>query len=286
MSSLQKISMFFIGAFSLVLFSCEEKYSDDDFLFAPPVTYDQLVEEGWSYFQTGDFDTSIESFIMASERDATQPEVYLGLGWSYARNIELIKSISNFQKALSFAFFAPDNETQILAESLVGLALVSLASGNYNECIDYVGQALLLDPDFAFSKDASVNAQSLKLSQAESYYYLEEIQPCFNILHDLGANIDNVSDTTAFGVVSHTNNTLITGEMKVNVMENHQLISVTSAQVDNINYEIMAVNEGTNEFTASGNPIINSGDSITATYYFTIDYADFLNKLLQTIINF
>ena len=24
--------MFFIGAFSLVLFSCEEKYSDDDFL--------------------------------------------------------------------------------------------------------------------------------------------------------------------------------------------------------------------------------------------------------------
>ena len=250
--------MFFIGAFSLVLFSCEEKYSDDDFLFAPPVTYDQLVEEGWSYFQTGDFDTSIESFIMASERDATQPEVYLGLGWSYARNIELIKSISNFQKALSFAFFAPDNETQILAESLVGLALVSLASGNYNECIDYVDQALLLDPDFAFSKDASVNAQSLKLSQAESYYYLEEIQPCFNILHDLGANIDNVSDTTAFGVVSHTNNTLITGEMKVNVMENHQLISVTSAQVENINYEIMAVDEGTNEFTASGNPIIAS----------------------------
>lgn len=283
---MKKLTLLFSGSLLLLSFGCEEQYSNDSFLFEPPVTYDQLIEEGWGYFTAGDYEASIESFILASERDATQPEVYLGLGWSYARNIELIKSISNFQKALSFAFFDPDNETQILAESLAGLALVSLASGNYNECIDYIDQVLLLDPAFTFSKDSGVNAVSLKISQAESYFYLGEIQPCFNILHELGASIDNVSDTTAIGVVSHTNNTLLTGEMRVNVIENHQLISVISAQSEDINYEIISINEGTNEFMMSGNPIVASSDSVSVSYYFTTDYADFLNKLLSAIINF
>ena len=119
---------------------------------------------------------------------------------------------------------------------------------------------MLLDPAFTFSKDSGVNAVSLKISQAESYFYLGEIQPCFNILHELGASIDNVSDTTAIGVVSHTNNTLLTGEMRVNVIENHQLISVISAQSEDINYEIISINEGTNEFMMSGNPIVASNE--------------------------
>jgi hypothetical protein len=223
---------------------------------------------------------------LASERDATQPEVYLGLGWSYARNIELIKSISNFQKALSFAFFDPDNETQILTESFAGLSFVSLASGSYADCISYADQTLSLAAEFSFSKDASVNAKSLKLSQAESYYFLEDIQACFNIVNDLGANINNATDTTSYGIVFHTANTFLTGEMEVNTDGAHQLISVTSAQKEGINYEIISVEEGTNEFMMSGNPIVASSDSVSVSYYFTIDYADFLNKLLSAIINF
>jgi hypothetical protein len=74
--------------------------------------------------------------------------------------------------------------------------------------------------------------------------------------------------------------------MRVNVIENHQLISVISAQSEDINYEIISINEGTNEFMISGNPIIASGNYISTSYYFTIDYANFLNKLLETIINF
>lgn len=286
MATIQNKLIFITGILLLISFGCEKKYSSDSFLFEPPVTYDQLIEEGWNYFQAGDYDTSIESFIMASERDATQPEVYLGLGWGYARNIELTKSVSNFQKANSFAFFDPVNETRILAESFAGLSLVSLASGNYANCIDYADQTLSLAAEFSFSKDAAVNAFSLKLSQAESYYYLENIQACFNIINELGANINNVTDTTSYGIVFHTTNTLLTGEMEVNLDNVHQLISVTSAQRESINYEIISIEEGTNKFMMSGNPIVASGDSISVSYYFTIDYADFLNKLLSKIINF
>ena len=286
MAAIQKITILITGFLLLQSFGCEEKYSDDSFLFEQPVTYEQLIEEGWIYFQAGDYETSIESFITASERDATQPEVYLGLGWGYARNIELTKSVSNFQKALSFAFFDPDNETQILTESFAGLSFVSLASGSYADCISYADQALSLAPEFSFSKDASVNSQSLKLSQAESYYFLEDIQACFNIVNELGANIDNVTDTTSYGIVFHTANTFLTGEMEVNIDGAHQLISVTSAQKEGINYEIISVDEGTNEFMMSGNPIVASSDSVSVSYYFTIDYADFLNKLLSVIINF
>jgi hypothetical protein len=74
--------------------------------------------------------------------------------------------------------------------------------------------------------------------------------------------------------------------MRVNVIENHQLISVISAQSEDINYEIISINEGTNEFMMSGNPIVASNDSVSVSYYFTTDYADFLNKLLSAIINF
>jgi len=161
MAAIQKITILITGFLLLQSFGCEEKYSDDSFLFESPVTYNQLIEEGWAYFQAGDYDTSIESFIIASERDATQPEVYLGLGWGYARNIELTKSVSNFQKAISFAFFDSVNETRIMAESLAGLSLVSLARSNYADCIDYANQALSLAAEFSFSKDASVNSQSL-----------------------------------------------------------------------------------------------------------------------------
>ena len=286
MAAIQKITILITGFLLLQSFGCEEKYSDDSFLFEQPVTYDQLIEEGWIYFQAGDYDTSIESFIIASERDATQPEVYLGLGWGYARNIELTKSVSNFQKAISFAFFDSVNETRIMAESLAGLSLVSLARSNYADCIDYANQALSLAAEFSFSKDASVNSQSLKLSQAESYYFLEDIQACFNILNKLGANIDNVTDTTSAGIVSHTNTTLLTGEMIVNVTDGHQLISVVDAYNNTISYNIISVSEGTNEFMMSGNPIVASSDSVSVSYYFTIDYADFLNKLLSVIINF
>ena len=58
-----------------------------------------------SHFQDGMYQEAIDAFSKASERNAVEPAVYLGLGWSYARNLELIKGENNLKKAIAFAIF-------------------------------------------------------------------------------------------------------------------------------------------------------------------------------------
>jgi len=296
----------------LILSGCSEKFSDDDFLFNPPKQYDALIETGWAHFQSGMFQEAIDAFIGASERNAIEPEVYLGLGWSYARNLELIKGESNLQKALAFAIFDSLNSTKITAESLAGIALIKLAAVNYTECITYIDQVLEADESFSFSMDSSVNSQSLKISKATSHYYLDEIEQSFLILQDLEIVIDGIQSTIATGTISYgeyyvdsdgkgswdpgeplddrngngiwdDNNTTSRGEVLVSINENHSLISSIAVRSDGINYTILKTYEGTNQLLIAGNPIVDEGHTVEVDYIFTEDYSEFLNKLLAAI---
>ena len=272
----------------LILFGCSEKFSDDDFLFDPPEQYDALIESGWAHFQSGLYQEAIDSFVGASERNAIEPEVYLGLGWSYARNLELIKGENNLKKAIAFAIFDSLNLAKITAESLAGIGLIKLAAGNYAECITYIDQVLEADESFAFSKDLSVNSQSLKISKAKSHYYLGEIEQSYLVLQDLGKELDCdcVQTVTGTGTVSHGENTTSLGQVFVSVNENHSLVSGTAVRSDGINYTVLKTYEGTNWFLVTGNPISDAGHIVGVEYTYTDDYSGFLNKLLEAITSY
>ena len=299
----------------LILFGCGEKFSDDDFLFNPPEQYDDLNETGWAHFQNGMYQEAIDSFIGASERNAIEPEVYLGLGWSYARNLELIKGENNLQKAIAFAIFDSLNSIQITSESLAGIALIKLAAVNYTGCIAYIDQVLEADELFSFSMDLSVNSQSLKISKATSHYYLGEIEQSYLILQDLGIEVNGIQSAFETGTVSHgeyyedingsnswdsgeplddrngngvwdDNNTTSLGEVLVSINENHSLISGIAVRSDGINYTILKTYEGTNQLLIAGNPIVDEGHTVEVDYIFTEDYSEFLNKLLASITNY
>ena len=303
----------------LILFGCSEKFSGDDFLFDPPEQYDALIETGWGHFQNGMYQEAIGSFIGASERNAIKPEVYLGLGWSYARNLELTKGESNLQKAIAFAIFdSPLNLARITAESLAGIGLIKLAAGNYAECITYIDQVLEADESFAFSKDSSVDSLSLKISKAKSHYYLGEIEQSYLVLQDLEIELDCddcVQTVTGTGTVSYgeyyedsdgsgswdsgeplddrngngiwdNTNTFAFGEVLISVDENHQLISSSSVYSDGVDYTIIKTYEGTNWFLVTGNPISDAGHIVGVEYTYTEDYSGFLNKLLEAITSY
>ena len=302
----------------LILFGCSEKFSGDDFLFDPPEQYDALIETGWGHFQNGMYQEAIGSFIGASERNAIKPEVYLGLGWSYARNLELTKGESNLQKAIAFAIFdSPLNLARITAESLAGIGLIKLAAGNYAECITYIDQVLEADESFAFSKDSSVDSQSLKISKAKSHYYLGEIEQSYLVLQDLGIELDCdcVQTVTGTGTVSYgeyyedsdgsgswdsgeplddrngngiwdNTNTFAFGEVLISVDENHQLISSSSVYSDGVDYTIIKTYEGTSWLLVTGNPISDAGHIVGVEYTYTEDYSGFLNKLLEAITSY
>ena len=283
----QTLKLFSSFTMVLILFGCSEKLSDDAFLFNPPEQYDALIETGWAHFQNGMYQEAIDAFIGASERNAIEPEVYLGLGWSYARNLELIKGENNLQKAVAFAIFDSPNSTRITAESLAGIGLIKLASGNYAECITYIDQVLELEAgeSFAFSMDLSVNSQSLKISKAKSHYYLAEIEQSYLVLQDLGIDIDCdcVQTVTGTGTVSHGENTTSLGQVFVSVNENHSLVSGTAVRSDGINYTVLKTYEGTNRLLIAGNPIVDEDHTVEVDYIFTEDYSEFLNRLLAAI---
>ncbi len=298
----------------LILFGCSESFSDNDFLFDPPEQYDALIETGWEHFQNGMYQEAIDSFTGASERNAIEPEVYLGLGWSYARNLELIKGENNLQKAIAFAIFDSLDLANITAESLAGIGLIKLAAGNYAECITYIDQVLEADGSFSFSKDLSVNYQSLKISKAKSHYYLGEIEQSYLVLQDLGIELDCdcVQTVTGTGTVSHgeyyqdsdgsgswdsgeplddrngngiwdNTNTFSFGEVLISVNENHQLVTSSLVYSDGVDYTIIKTYEGTNWFLVTGNPISDAGHIVGVEYTYTEDYSGFLNKLLEAI---
>lgn len=298
----------------LILFGCSENFSDNDFLFDPPEQYDALIETGWEHFQNGMYQEAIDSFTGASERNAIESEVYLGLGWSYARNLELIKGENNLQKAIAFAIFDSLDLANITAESLAGIGLIKLAAGNYAECITYIDQVLEADGSFSFSKDLSVNYQSLKISKAKSHYYLGEIEQSYLVLQDLGIELDCdcVQTVAGTGTVSHgeyyqdsdgsgswdsgeplddrngngiwdNTNTFSFGEVLISVNENHQLVTSSLVYSDGVDYTIIKTYEGTNWFLATGNPISDAGHVVGVEYTYTEDYSGFLNKLLEAI---
>lgn len=299
----------------LFLFGCGEKFSDDEFLFNPPEQYDALIVTGWAHFQNGMYQEAIDAFSRASERNAVEPEVYLGLGWSYARNLELIKGENNLQKAIAFANFDSLNSEKITDESLAGIGLIKLAAANYTECIAYIDQLLEVDESFVFSKDISVNGQSLKISKSKSHYYIGEIEKSFLVLQDLGIEIDGVQVASETGTASHgeyyqdingseswdsgeplddrngngiwdDSNTISMGEVLVSVNETHSLVSGSAIRSDGINYTILKTYEGTNWLLISGNPIVDENHTVEVDYIFTEDYSEFLNKLLRSIINY
>ena len=311
---LKLFSSFIVG---LILFGCSEKFSDDDFLFDPPEQYDALIETGWAHFQNGMYQEAIDAFRKASERNAIEPEVYLGLGWSYIRNLELIKGESNLQKALGFAGFDTLRSDLITAESWAGIGFAKLATGNYAESITYIDQVLEADPLFVFSMDISVNAQSLKISKAKSHYYLGNYEQSYLILQDLGIELDcncvqsftgtgtivygeyyqdiNVNDTWDSGEplddrngngIWDDDNTVSLGEVLVSVNEDPILVSGTAVWSDGTNYLIIKTYAGTNLLLVTGNPRADVGHTVEVDYIFTEDYSEFLNKLLGSITNY
>ncbi|HJM46265.1 MAG TPA: hypothetical protein QGH56_00390 [Candidatus Marinimicrobia bacterium] len=311
-TTLKLFSSFFVLLF---LFSCSEKLSDDDFLFGLPEKYDALIETGWTHFQSGLYEEAIDVFSRASERNAIEPEVYLGLGWSYARNLELVKGENNLQKAVAFAVFDSLRADIITAESLAGVGLIKLAIGQYNECVMYINQVLEADELFVFSMDPSINSQSLNISKAKSHYYLGEIEQSYLILQDLGIEMDYVQAVSEIGTVRYGEyyqdidvsgtwnsgeplddrngngiwddyNTISLGEVLVSVNEEHRLVSGTSVRSDGINYTILKTYEGTNWLLISGNPIVDENHNVEVDYIFTVNYSEFLNKLLGSITNY
>jgi len=182
--------------FSLVLIallmSCAKEFSDNDYLVQAPESFDALMAQGWLAFETRHYDIAVETFAAAAERKATLPEVYLGLGWSSMRNLNLENGRVYLGSAISFAFLDAANEAQIIRDAQSGLAGIALIEAEYETAITYVDGILEADPNYTFSHDTSINPSALKRIRMTATYYQGDYSDAFQEVLDLGLSLSSV----------------------------------------------------------------------------------------------
>ena len=271
---------------ALLIVGCEDYLSDDQYLSGEAESYDNFMEEGWAEFSSGDYDNAAIAFQAASERDATQPEVYLGLGWCQLRLMELLDAESNFQKVISFAFLDEENSVSLTNDAYAGLAFLKLANSEYSSTISFANMALNNNISYQFSKDNTIDAKSLLIAIAEAHYYLNQISEAFSIMVNLeGVSFSMATDAAGTGTVQqYYSNSVSDGLVNAVVSnEDHLLITVESATVSGLSYDIADIYEGTTQFDIIGNPVPSLGSQITIEYYYATNYAGFLVELISKI---
>lgn len=281
----KKISI--IAVLSLLIVGCTEKLSNDKFLSQPPEYYSAILQEGWDSFEAGRYNQAVELFSQAAEREATLPEVYLGLGWSSYRSNALENGRSYFGQAIAFSFLDSVNGQTIVVESTAGLAGIALAAGEFENAISYVDDVLGENPGFSFTHDDVVDYKALKRIKAISSYYLGDFATAYQQVLDLGLSISDVISVQANGVdnavATATGSSTFDGVSTIKVPIAHKLVLVSAVATQNTSYEITSISAGGSTFSVFGNPVLATGDSVRADYYYAADFGRFLSDLVAII---
>ncbi|MEA3287628.1 MAG: hypothetical protein U9Q77_09685 [Candidatus Marinimicrobia bacterium] len=199
-----KIKILMSLVLSALMFGCASEFSDNaDYLTEPPESFDDLMIQGWAAFESERYATAIETFSAAAERKATLPEVYLGLGWSNIRDLNLENGRIYLGSAIAFAFLDEENGAGIELDAQAGLAGIALIEGEYDHAISYVSTIIAADPDYEFGHDTEINLNALKRIRMLAAYYQGDYADAFQEVLDLGLEMSSViRETPVSGSVS------------------------------------------------------------------------------------
>ena len=196
--------LFFVSIGILFVDGCRKNFS---------ATAEHKASYGWEMYELKDYLKSREWFFNSVETDKNWKDGYNGLGWSYAKLLEMdsldtenIGSIRTFHRGL-LQPKDPWNSTDVHLEILAGLTFAYHAKGNDKEAVKF-GNALIdstligLNPSrwhsWAFSHDSTLNYLDLRITMASSYFALAEFDSTQVhlkvVLDSLGSSTKLISD--------------------------------------------------------------------------------------------
>ena len=196
--------LFFVSLGILFIDGCRKNFS---------ATAEHKASYGWEMYELKDYLKSREWFYNSVETDKKWKDGYNGLGWSYAKLLEMdsldtenIGSIRTFHRGL-LQPKDPWNSTDVHLEILAGLTFAYHAKGNDKEAVKF-GNALIdstligLNPSrwhsWAFSHDSTLNYLDLRITMASSYFALAEFDSTQVhlkvVLDSLGSSTKLISD--------------------------------------------------------------------------------------------
>jgi len=145
---------------------------------SPEPTADDLIVDGWSEFEQGNYPVADDLFNDALTLDNTSGEGYAGRAWTKAKLDDLPSAEDNIQLAIDNAY--SEYHVYILMGAL------HFVAGEYAQTDSIIAPILLnIQTDWVFSHDMSIGYRDFIIIEAAALYYLgmhTEIVPLITIL--------------------------------------------------------------------------------------------------------
>ena len=261
----------------------------------PPTESTYLVD-AWTSFESGDFTAAEQAFKSSKDRDALNPEAFLGLGWTQARLLSFDKAISNFRIMQSIT-----SDPALEADAHAGLAVCYAAMKNDDSAIENTQTALEMQPNYKFSHDNYVDAKALNIVLARSYLNKGDYLSAMNVVEN---NLESgfVDQLVSEGVLIKTNGmeaspilstaTPVDGQatLRLTKESNGKSVAIELVQVyavkdasESVNYSIVDFQQGGSDIIFKGNPVPTSEDVFKIDLLYASNFTQFLSKLYEKI---
>lgn len=178
------LSVFIVSALLVFTTGCDESSEDVPTSFNNIENY---MEEGWDYYQNGQYENAISSFNNVLQRQADYLNAYVGIGWAHYKLGNLDETASNFAFVVSLAKI--QDKQDALAEAYAGLSLtgvqrkimaeaendmVTMVDVTNNEIAQYGKLLTEIEPDYQHAYDPEeINGSNIQMEMAKAYYSIK-----------------------------------------------------------------------------------------------------------------
>lgn len=152
-------------------------------------TPQQLVNEGWTAFESGDYTTAEARFDEALAQDNSLWEAHHGLGWVQARLGNSGEAVNQFLNVLA--------QNSAVLSAKAGLAFIYNAQMQYANSNQRAGEVLQMNAQWVFEHDSRVDWKDLVILRAVNFFALGQFAESLQEVKKLNSAFDADVSTTA-----------------------------------------------------------------------------------------
>lgn len=132
-----------------------------------PVT---LTRQGWTAYETLDWELAADLFQQAIDAGATSTEAFSGAGWT------AFQRGGHNAEARSFWTEGLDGKTGAVNDIHMGLAVLSMLESDFSGAVDHFTLVIDSNPSYRFIHQEGINYEDIYLGLAQSYFNLSDYE--------------------------------------------------------------------------------------------------------------
>lgn len=157
----------------------------------PPTapTLDELIDQGWQAFETGDYQTAVAKFTAARDQAPNDAEIFNGLGWSLFKQDNISQAHNEF--------LGGTKKGNVPADIYAGFAFVLNILKDYAESSKQAELALAEEPTWSFLHLSGLNVDDLRVLLAANYFLVGDFSRSLSQVKLLNPSFSaDISNTT------------------------------------------------------------------------------------------